>query len=262
MQEVSVEKKQEISCEEKQNALAELKSVAPQLRGILAPQQEYCRILIDGYYGDHADMTASSLEQMSKKALDLIQNHWKIPLNHIIWICTASTWMKSIPLILMQQGFGHAIEFYFPCHWRLKNDRLVFYGREGQIITRSMDFMRQRLAESKSVAQCEIPHLSTQLKDCILDLGERASMFYCDGFPQQRSTVSRASTHMIYFPHITPTINASTTNDRQNPGKIDNDAYYNQGGRSYEEKPSDRRLQVNIYKELRTCNLQGRTLVL
>jgi hypothetical protein len=284
-----------------ETALAILKSSAPQLRVILAPQQEYCRILIDGYYGEHSDMSSSTLEQMSKKALDLIQNHWKIPWNHIIWICAASTWMKSLPLILMQQGYGHAIEFYFPCHWRLlkgpkdtgpNKERLVFYGREGQTITRSMDLMQKRLAEGKSGAQCEIPHLSTQIKDCIMDMGDRASMFFCDGFVEQRKILSRASTHMLYFPHITPTINASNVmsstitpnaptdpattatapsglvgssghiDPNLPPSKIDSEAYFNQGGKSFEEKPPNRRLRVNIYEELRTCNLQGRTLVL
>lgn len=251
---------------EKESALETLINEAPAAKIFKQVKKNYTRILVDGYYGNHSDMTAQALELMCQKAISIVQDVWQIPWQEVIWISTTGTWMKAIPLILMQWGFGHAIEFYLPCHWKLTEKGFDFMGTEGYVLTTSMTHMQKRLAESKKVNLCEVPHMKKQLQNCVTDT--KASMFYCDGFNQQRADTFKAATHMIHFPHFAPSIGSNITVDKgqskqEGPevgSKEYNDAFYRQGGKSYDSMPTKNRYQVNVYDELRKNGLGGITV--
>ena len=236
-------------------SLETLQQDAPPIGKLSQSRVEYARILVDGFYGDHADMTSQTLEIMCKKAITIVTEEWKIPWNRVIWVSLTGTWMKAIPLILMQWGFGHSIEFYIPCQAKKTPRGFQFLGTEGRIISRSMDLMQNRLAETRNVKLCETPHMNVQLRQCV-DQTE-AAMFLCDDFKQQRMNTSNTSTHMIHFPHIEP-----SAADAEIGTKAYNDAYYNQGGKSFESKPTDKRFQVNVYDEIRKHGLGGKTVVI
>lgn len=238
----------------------------------------HIKLLVCGYFGDHADMTAQTMEHMTRVVIDIVQNTWKIPWSQVTWISLAGTWMNAIPLALMQTGLGNAIEFYLPCEWSstrhedgqegsgpngLKkrrhtgpsgsnNDAFIFKGSNGFILKRSMDHMQRRLAETQKVKLCEVPHLSAQMFQCA-EASQAVSMFKCDDFVQQRVCASRTATHVIHLPHLPPT--QGTLGALDIGTKAYNDAYYKQGGKCFEDAAPTRRAQVEVYQELRNNGL-------
>lgn len=214
--------------------------------------KSYARILVDGFYGDHSDMTWQTYEYMCALVIQVVEVKWAIPWNQVIWICAVGTWMKAIPITLMQLGRGHAIEFYMPCAWHTTAEGYSFDGYEGRVLTKSMNLMQARLAESTKARLCDVPHLNVQLKQCVIQTN--APIFDCGDFKQQRINTSKASTHMIHLPHnvplvVEPVLEAGT--------RAFNEKYYNQGGKSYEDKPPSKREQIQVYEECRKNGLGG-----
>lgn len=215
--------------------------------GGVRERKEYARILVDGYYGDHADMTWQSYEHMCRRVIEVVEDKWKLSWEHVIWVCAVGTWMKAIPITLMQLGLGHKIEFYMPCPWTTTTQGYTFDLQYGDMLTRSMDLMQARLAQSTKVRLCEVPHLNVQIKDCAKQAGT-ASFHSCGDFAQQRENTAKASTHMIYLPHFVPTVDAVQDTETAEYKK----KYYTQGGKIYESKPPANRERINVYDECRS----------